>query len=294
MFEEFEGMVKQAVYVSATPGNYELKHSEDRLIEQIIRPTGLLDPIVEVRSAKTQVDDVLEQIRQTVDKGERVLVTVLTKRMAQELTDYYQELGVRCRYLHSDIDTIERMEILRDLRAGEFDVLVGINLLREGLDLPEVSLVCILDADKEGFLRNQRSLIQTIGRAARNVNGKAILYADRTTDSMQYALDETDRRREIQTAYNEEHGITPTTIYRAIDSPLAELVSGDYVEPRREDRKPTDKGANIEEMDPRNIAKKVVGLRKDMRKAAQKLDFERAAELRDRIRSLEELALELR
>jgi excinuclease ABC subunit B len=294
MFEEFEGMVKQAVYVSATPGNYELKHSEDRLIEQIIRPTGLLDPIVEVRSAKTQVDDVLEQIRQTVDKGERVLVTVLTKRMAQELTDYYQELGVRCRYLHSDIDTIERMEILRDLRAGEFDVLVGINLLREGLDLPEVSLVCILDADKEGFLRNQRSLIQTIGRAARNVNGKAILYADRTTDSMQYALDETDRRREIQTAYNEEHGITPTTIYRAIDSPLAELVSGDYVEPRREDRKPTDKGAHIEEMDPRNIAKKVVGLRKDMRKAAQKLDFERAAELRDRIRSLEELALELR
>jgi excinuclease ABC subunit B len=294
MFEEFESMVKQAVYVSATPGNYELKHSEDRLVEQIIRPTGLLDPIVEVRSAKTQVDDVLEQIRQTVDKGERVLVTVLTKRMAQELTDYYQELGVRCRYLHSDIDTIERMEILRDLRAGEFDVLVGINLLREGLDLPEVSLVCILDADKEGFLRNQRSLIQTIGRAARNVNGKAILYAERTTDSMQYALDETERRRKIQTAYNEEHGITPTTIYRAIDSPLAELVSGDYVEVRREDRKPTDKGANIEEMDPRNIAKMVVGLRKDMRKAAQKLDFERAAELRDRIRSLEEWALELR
>ena len=294
MFEEFESMVKQAVYVSATPGNYELEHSEDRLVEQIIRPTGLLDPVVEVRSAKTQVDDVLEQIRQTVDKGERVLVTVLTKRMAQELTDYYQELGVRCRYLHSDIDTIERMEILRDLRAGEFDVLVGINLLREGLDLPEVSLVCILDADKEGFLRNQRSLIQTIGRAARNVNGKAILYADRTTDSMQYALDETERRRKIQTAYNEEHGITPTTIYRAIDSPLAELVSGDYVEARREDRKPTDKGANIEEMDPRNIAKKVVGLRKDMRKAAQKLDFERAAELRDRIRSLEEWALELR
>ncbi len=294
MFEEFESMVKQAVYVSATPGNYELKHSEDRLVEQIIRPTGLLDPIVEVRSAKTQVDDVLEQIRQTVDKSERVLVTVLTKRMAQELTDYYQELGVRCRYLHSDIDTIERMEILRDLRAGEFDVLVGINLLREGLDLPEVSLVCILDADKEGFLRNQRSLIQTIGRAARNVNGRAILYADRTTDSMQYALDETDRRREIQTAYNREHGITPTTIYRAIDSPLAELVSGDYVEARREDRKPTDKGANIEEMDPRNIAKMVVGLRKDMRKAAQKLDFEKAAALRDRIRSLEEAALELR
>lgn len=292
-FEEFEQAFTQAVYVSATPGNYELEHSEDRLIEQIIRPTGLLDPVVEVRPAQTQVDDVLEQIRQTVDTGDRVLVTVLTKRMAQELTDYYQELGVRARYLHSDIDTIERMEILRDLRAGEFDVLIGINLLREGLDLPEVSLVCILDADKEGFLRNQRSLIQTIGRAARNAHGRAILYADKTTGSMQFALDETDRRRKIQTAYNEEHGITPTTIYRAIDSPLAELVSGDYVEPRREDRKPSDKGAGVEEMDPRNIGKTVDRLRKEMRQAAQKLDFERAAALRDRIRGLEEWALEM-
>ena len=293
-FEEFEEMIGQAIYVSATPGDYEMEHSGEHVIQQIIRPTGLLDPLVEVRPAEIQVDDVLEEIRKTIAQNERILVTVLTKRMAQELSDYYQELGIKARYLHSDIDTIERMEILRDLRAGEFDVLIGINLLREGLDLPEVSLVCILDADKEGFLRNQRSLIQTMGRAARNARGRCILYGSRTTASMQFAMDETDRRRKIQQAYNEKHGITPTTIYRPIDSPLAELVSGDYVEARPEDRKSTDKGANVEEMDPKNVAKTVNRLRKEMRKAAQKLDFERAAEIRDRIRSLEEWALELR
>jgi len=251
--------------------------------------------VVEVRAADVQVDDVLAEIRATVAAGERVLVTVLTKRMAQELTDYYQELDVRARYLHSDIDTIERMEILRDLRAGEFDVLIGINLLREGLDLPEVSLVCILDADKEGFLRNQRSLIQTMGRAARNAHGRCILYASRVTDSMKTAMDETARRRTLQHAYNQANGITPTTILRPIDSPLAELVAGDYVEARKSDRRAGgEQGTGVEEMDPRNVPKMVERLRKDMRAAAKKLDFERAATLRDRIKSLEEWALELR
>jgi excinuclease ABC subunit B len=220
-------------------------------------------------------------------------VTVLTKRMAQELTDYWQELGVRVRYLHSDIDTLERMEILRELRQGEFDVLVGINLLREGLDLPEVSLVCILDADKEGFLRNQRSLIQTIGRAARNVNGHVILYADRISPNMQLAIDETQRRREVQEAYNREHGITPTTIIRSTENPLAALVSGDFVEVELERPKARKAGSDPVPEDPRRIPNLLVQLRKEMKTAAAKLEFERAAELRDRVKELEQRMLEL-
>ncbi|TNE86913.1 MAG: excinuclease ABC subunit UvrB [Deltaproteobacteria bacterium] len=291
-FDEFEEMITQAIYVSATPGPYELDHSKQRIVEQIIRPTGLLDPTVEVRPAEIQVDDCLDEIRQRVEKRERVLVTVLTKRMAQELTDYYQELGVRCRYLHSDIDTIERMEILTDLRRGEFDVLIGINLLREGLDLPEVSLVCILEADKEGFLRNQRSLIQTIGRAARNANGHVILYAARTTEAMREAIDETRRRRAVQEAYNAEHGITPRTIIRAVDSPLAELVSGDYVEVGTDRNKPS-KEQSLDGVTEKNAEQILARLKKEMRAAATALEFERAAELRDRIKDIESWKLGL-
>ncbi len=289
-FEEFLDHLHQAIYVSATPGDWEVDKAEGHLVEQIIRPTGLLDPTVEVRPAQIQVDDALAEIRDRVAKSERVLVTVLTKRMAQELTDYYQELGVRVRYLHSDIDTLERMEILRDLRLGEFDVLVGINLLREGLDIPEVSLVCIMDADKEGFLRNERSLIQTIGRAARNVNGHVLLYADRVTENMTKALDETARRRMVQQAYNAEHGITPMTIRREIDSPLASLISGDFVEVELERPKAKKGDAPIPE-DPRKIPNLVTQLRKEMKQAAGKMEFERAAELRDRIRALEAVLL---
>ncbi len=291
-FDEFEAMVDNAVYVSATPGDYELTNSGDHVVEQIIRPTGLLDPTVEVRPAGIQVDDALKEIRDRVAKGDRVLVTVLTKRMAQELTDYYQDIGVKARYLHSDIDTLERHEILRQLRLGEFDVLIGINLLREGLDLPEVSLVLIMDADKEGFLRNERSLIQTIGRAARNAEGHVILYADRTTANMQKAIDETRRRRAVQEAYNAEHGIVPTTIVRAIDNPLAELVNADYVEVSTEPR--TRKGrTEAEDINPAKIPKLVVELRREMKRHAAKLEFERAAELRDRIKELEQMQLEL-
>ncbi|MEN0064822.1 MAG: excinuclease ABC subunit UvrB [Myxococcota bacterium] len=290
-FEEFTEHVKQAIYVSATPGAWELEKAGGATVEQIIRPTGLLDPTVEVRPAQIQVDDALHEIRARAERSERTLVTVLTKRMAQELTDYWSELDVKVRYLHSDIDTLERMEILRDLRAGEFDVLVGINLLREGLDLPEVSLVCIMDADKEGFLRNERSLIQTIGRAARNVNGHVILYADRVSDNMQKSIDETRRRREIQEAYNREHGITPMTIRREIDSPLAALVSGDFVEVSLERPKPKRSSDPIPE-DPRKIPNLLKRLRDEMRKAAGKLEFERAAELRDRIRDLQDYMME--
>ena len=293
-FDEWEAITNQVLYVSATPGPYELEKSGERLVQQIIRPTGLLDPTVEVRPATIQVDDALAEIRVRVARSERVLVTVLTKRMAQELTDYYAELGVKCRYLHSDIDTIERMEILRSLRAGDFDVLIGINLLREGLDLPEVSLVTILDADKEGFLRNERSLIQTIGRAARNASGHVILYADHTTDGMARAIDETRRRRHVQEAYNAEHGITPTTIIRAIDSPLAALVSGDYVDFGVRGAK-GDRNVQGEELvSPENAEKLISRLRKEMRQAATRLEFERAAELRDRIHALESQVLELR
>jgi excinuclease ABC subunit B len=292
-FEEFLDHVGQAIHVSATPGDWEVAESHGRVVQQVIRPTGLLDPTLEVRPARIQVDDALAEVRIRAARSERILVTVLTKRMAQELTDYWQELGVRVRYLHSDIDTLERMEILRELRQGEFDVLVGINLLREGLDLPEVSLVCILDADKEGFLRNQRSLIQTIGRAARNVNGHVILYADRISPNMQLAIDETQRRREVQEAYNREHGITPTTIIRSTENPLAALVSGDFVEVELERPKARKAGSDPVPEDPRRIPNLLVQLRKEMKTAAAKLEFERAAELRDRVKELEQRMLEL-
>src|SRR6201991_4885288 len=229
-FEEFETRTNQIVYVSATPGPYELTKSSGVVVEQIIRPTGLLDPPVEIRPIKGQIDDLLAEIRQRAEKNERVLVTTLTKRMAEDLAGYYTEVGVKCRYMHSEIETLERVRLLRDLRKGEYDVLIGINLLREGLDLPEVSLVAILDADKEGFLRSQGSLIQTIGRAARHLNGRAILYADVMTDSMRRAIAETDRRRDKQNAYNEEHGITPQSVIRAINDSLATILKADYIE----------------------------------------------------------------
>ncbi len=289
-FDEFEERLNQAIYISATPGDWELEHAGGVSAEQIIRPTGLLEPVIEVRPAGIQVDDLLHELRATVDRGERVLVTVLTKRFAQELTDYYAELGVRARYLHSDIDTLERMEILRDLRLGEFDVLIGINLLREGLDLPEVSLVAVLDADKEGFLRSETSLVQTIGRAARNVNGRCLLYADRVTRSMKAAMDETDRRRAKQQAYNIEHDITPETIVKAVDSPLAKLLDADYVTvPVRKDDTP-DATAEIT-LD--TLPKIIDRLRRQMREHAQKLEFEAAAALRDRIKGLEAWAMEM-
>jgi excinuclease ABC subunit B len=279
-FEEFENRVNQAVYVSATPGPYELTKSAGVVVEQIIRPTGLIDPEVEVRPVKGQIDDLLHEIRDRVTKGERVLVTTLTKRMSEDLAEYYAEVGVRCRYMHSEIETLERIKILRDLRKGEFDVLIGINLLREGLDLPEVSLVAILDADKEGFLRSAGSLIQTIGRCARNLNGRAVLYADKMTDSMKKAIDETYRRRAIQQAYNEEHGITPETIVRPLDMSLVAVADADYVDLTSEaDGLPEFK--TQEELDT-FIAK----LESDMREAAKRFEFEQAAKLRDRVREL--------
>ena len=278
-FEEWQRRVGQLIFVSATPGPYELTKTGGEVVEQVIRPTGLIDPEVDVRPVRGQVDDLLNEIRQRVARNERVLVTTLTKKMAENLTEYYAELGVRVRYLHSEIVTLERIKILRDLRAGEFDVLVGINLLREGLDLPEVSLVAILDADKEGFLRSEMSLIQTIGRAARNLNGKAILYADRMTDSMRRALGETQRRREKQAEYNREHGITPQSVVKAIDSTLVSIVEADYfkVPLNLED---------VEEYSPQNIAETVARLEGQMRSAAAKYEFERAAELRDKIKYL--------
>ncbi len=290
-FEEFFGMVGQAIHVSATPGDWEMEQAKGRVIEQVIRPTGLLDPTVEIRPVQIQVDDALHEVRARALRDERVLVTVLTKRMAQELTDYWTELGVRVRYLHADVETLERMEILRDLRAGEFDVLVGINLLREGLDLPEVSLVCVMDADKEGFLRNARSLIQTMGRAARNASGHVILYADRVSDNMQKAIDVTRARRAHQEAHNAAHGITPRTIRRPIDDPLAALVSSDYLDVPigREDKK-SRKGPQIEAA---RIPEVITQLRKEMKAASARLEFERAAELRDRIRDLEAQVLEV-
>ena len=286
-FEEFRQMVNQSIYVSATPGPWEMESSGDHVVEQLIRPTGLLDPTVEVRPAQIQVDDLLSEIRIRVERTERVLVTVLTKRMAEELTEYFLEHSVRVRYLHSDIDTLERMEILKDLRLGEFDVLVGINLLREGLDLPEVSLVAVLDADKQGFLRNHRSLIQTIGRAARNANGHVILYGDRVSESMSVAILETRRRREAQIAYNTANGITPTTIIRDIDNPLQELVSADYLDVPTERRRRVSNADIDAPTDLRELAKYISGLRKQMRSHAAKLEFERAADLRDRVRALE-------
>ncbi len=279
-FEEFEHRANQAVYVSATPGPYELTKSAGVVVEQIIRPTGLVDPEVEVRPVKGQIDDLLHEIRDRVSKNERVLVTTLTKRMSEDLAEYYSEVGVRCRYMHSEIETLERIKILRDLRKGEYDVLIGINLLREGLDLPEVSLVAVLDADKEGFLRSAGSLIQTIGRCARNLNGRAILYADRITESMRQAMNETDRRRAIQSAYNQEHGITPESISRPLTMSLAGIVESDYVDL-------TEAAAGLpdfksqEELDG-HIAK----LESDMREAAKRFEFEKAARLRDTVREL--------
>jgi len=280
-FEEFEHRTNQIVYVSATPGPYELTKSAGVVVEQIIRPTGLIDPEVEVRPVKGQIDDLLHEIRARVEKGERVLVTTLTKRMAEDLAEYYAEVGVKCRYMHSEIETLERVKILRDLRKGEFDVLIGINLLREGLDLPEVSLVAILDADKEGFLRSSGSLIQTIGRCARHLNGRAILYADRQTDSMKRAMDETLRRRAIQTAYNEENGITPESIVRPLDMTLAGIVAADYTDLTGGEADGMPEFKSQEEVDA-YIAK----LESDMREAAKKFEFEKAAKLRDTIKEL--------
>jgi excinuclease ABC subunit B len=278
-FEEWEERMGQLVFVSATPGPYELSKTSGEFVEQVIRPTGLIDPVVDVRPVKGQIDDLLNEVRMRADRNERVLVTTLTKKMAENLTEYYAELGVRVRYLHSEIQTLDRIRILRDLRAGEFDVLVGINLLREGLDLPEVSLVAILDADKEGFLRSEMSLIQTIGRAARNLNGRAILYADRMTDSMKRALGETQRRRERQAAYNLENNITPASIVKAINSTMVSIVEADYF-------KLPSVAEGAEEYSAENIAATIQRLEGQMRSAAAKYEFERAAELRDRIKYL--------
>jgi excinuclease ABC subunit B len=284
-FAEFERMIRPAIYVSATPGPYELRRAAGHVVEQIVRPTGLLDPRTEVRPATGQVDDLLDEIRQRAGRGERVLVTTLTKRMAEDLTEYYTELGVRVRYLHSDIDALERMEIIRELRLGKFDVLVGINLLREGLDLPEVSLVAILDADKEGYLRSETSLIQTAGRAARHVNGTVLLYADQMTGSMRNAIAEMNRRRAIQVAYNRREGITPTSIRKEIPEPMLAVYEADYstvpiaAEP-------------AETVGPDELPALLESLRRQMREAAQRLAFEEAARLRDRIKTLSERALE--
>jgi len=282
-FDEFENRIQQAIYVSATPGPYELTHAQGVIVEQVIRPTGLVDPVVEIRPVKGQVDDLLAEIRDRASRDERVLVTTLTKRMSEDLTNYYTEVGVRCRYMHSEIETLERVKILAGLRKGEFDVLIGINLLREGLDLPEVSLVAILDADKEGFLRSTGSLIQTMGRAARHVEGKALLYADRMTDSMRRAIDETDRRRTIQKAYNVEHGITPRSIISAIDMGLAEILKAEYGDTME------DEAANLPEFKTQaELDGFIAKLETEMRDAAKKFEFEQAAKLRDRIRELRE------
>ncbi|MDO6682972.1 MULTISPECIES: excinuclease ABC subunit UvrB [unclassified Oceanobacter] len=290
-FEEWEAIVPQCIFVSATPGNYEKEH-QDAVVEQVVRPTGLVDPIIEIRPATGQVDDVLHELRLRVDKGERILITVLTKRMAEDLTDFLFEQGVRVRYLHSDIDTVERVEIIRDLRLGEFDVLVGINLLREGLDIPEVSLVAIFDADKEGFLRSERSLIQTIGRAARNLNGRAILYADRVTDSMRKAMEETDRRREKQVAFNEEHNITPQGVFKSVED-ILEAAPAPGKKGRNGNRnrkvaedKPDYGSADWSRLTAPELVKKVAEVEDRMFKAARDLDFETAAKLRDQLHDM--------
>ncbi|HUZ45010.1 MAG TPA: excinuclease ABC subunit UvrB [Terriglobia bacterium] len=280
-FEEFEHRVGQVIYVSATPGPYELTKTGGEVVEQIIRPTGLVDPEIEIRSTRNQVDDLLDEIRARAEANERVLVTTLTKRMSEDLAEYYSEVGVRCRYLHSEIETLERVKILRDLRRGEFDVLIGINLLREGLDLPEVSLVAILDADKEGYLRSAGALIQTMGRAARNLHGKAILYADRTTDSMGRAIAETNRRRARQLEYNKENGITPESIIKPVDMVLAAIVEADYATVPRE--------ADLEDVTSQDqLEALVASLEKQMREAAKEFEFEKAAQLRDRVKALRE------
>ena len=286
-FEEFEEVVPQVIYVSATPAEYELQKAQGVVVEQIIRPTGLMDPKISVRSAEHQVDDLVAEIRLRAERNERVLVTTLTKRMAEDLTEYLTDLGVRVRYLHSDINTIERVEIIRDLRLGRFDVLVGINLLREGLDIPEVSLVSILDADKEGFLRSERSLIQTCGRAARNVAGEVVLYGSEITRSMARAVEETNRRRRLQAEYNETHGITPETIRKEIHNILDSVYEGDYVTVAAVQEE-TVEYKTVEELD-----QYIAGLENQMKEAAEKLEFEEAARLRDKIRDLKEQRLEV-
>jgi excinuclease ABC subunit B len=282
-FEEFEHRVNQLIYVSATPGPYELTKSAGVVVEQIIRPTGLVDPTVEIRPVKGQVDDLLGEIRKRADANQRVLVTTLTKRMSEDLAEYYSEVGVRCRYLHSEVSTLDRIKILRDLRRGEFDVLIGINLLREGLDLPEVSLVAILDADKEGFLRSAGSLIQTMGRAARHVEGHAILYADVMTDSMRKALGETDRRRAVQLDYNERNGIVPQSIIKPIDMSLVAIAEGDYV------TVPLEEDDAVEGLTPDERQRFIAELEERMREAARKFEFEKAAQLRDRVKALKQV-----
>ena len=283
-FDEFERKMRRSIFVSATPAEWELKKSS-QIVEQVVRPTGLVDPEVEVRPATTQVDDVLSEISERTKVGDRVLVTTLTKRMAEELTEFLSEHNVKVRYLHSDIDTVERVEIIRDLRAGVFDVLVGINLLREGLDIPEVSLVAILDADKEGFLRSTRSLIQTIGRAARNVHGKAILYADKMTDSMKEAIGETERRRAKQQDYNKEHGITPRSVVKEV----REIIDGVYKGPDQAKKESAVVFADVNPDDEKSVAKRIKETEKKMLECAKNLDFEQAAMYRDRLEELKKL-----
>ncbi len=283
-FEEFEKVMRQCIFVSATPAEYEATHQQ-LVAEQVVRPTGLIDPVIEVKPADTQVDDLLSEARARIEAGERVLVTTLTKRMAEDLTDYLSEHGIKVRYLHSDIDTVERVEIIRDLRLGEFDVLVGINLLREGLDIPEVSLVAILDADKEGFLRSERSLIQTTGRAARNLNGKVIFYANRITRSMKLAMDETERRRAKQIAFNEKHGITP----RGVSKRIKDIIDGVYdKDAAQKERKAAQDTANYEVMNEKQLAREMKRIEKEMHEAARNLEFEKAAEFRDQLKKLRE------
>jgi excinuclease ABC subunit B len=284
-FEEFEALQNQVIYVSATPADYELEKSEGIYVEQVIRPTGLLDPIIEVRPSENQIDDLIEEIQLRCERDERVLVTTLTKRMAEELTKYFTKVAIRCRYIHSDVETLERVQIMQDLRKGVFDVLIGVNLLREGLDLPEVSLVAILDADKEGFLRSHRSLTQTVGRAARNVNGRAIMYADKITKSMQKTMDETTYRREKQIAYNTKHGLVPT----ALNKSLGNALSGNSVSTQYYDNLEY-KAAEPESeyLTKPEIEKKIREKRKAMEKAAKELDFMQAARLRDEIKALQQ------
>ena len=272
-FEEFESKTRQLVYVSATPGPYELEHT-DEMVEQIIRPTGLLDPKIDVRPTENQIDDLLGEIQGRIENDERVLITTLTKKMSEDLTTYLKEAGIKVNYLHSEIKTLERIEIIRDLRMGTYDVVVGINLLREGIDIPEVSLVVILDADKEGFLRSERSLVQTIGRAARNSKGEVIMYGDKITDSMQYALDETERRRQIQMAYNEKHNITPTTINKKIHDVISATVDSDETNEQQQTEVP-------KKLTKKEREKTIQNIEKEMKQAAKDLDFERATELRD-------------
>lgn len=286
-FEEFEARGNQIIYVSATPGPYELRQTGGVVVEQIIRPTGLVDPAIEVRPINGQIDDLLHEIRVRSEKKQRVLVTTLTKRMAEDLTEYYAEVGVKCRYLHSEVETLERIRILRDLRRGEFDVLIGINLLREGLDLPEVSLVAILDADKEGFLRSRDSLVQTIGRAARNIDGKAILYADNWTDSMTNAIQETNRRREKQIHYNAEHGITPESIVKPIDMSLLTMVEADFV------NEPAAVSDEQDDVSAEQLEDRILAFQREMRTAAQNFEFEKAALLRDKIKVLKEREMQI-